>query len=259
VADLKLGKLPATEDHRDIKYTALLEAQTAPLPQYPKTRPFGHGLAFTNWGMLANDQLGDCVAAWMCHATMLWTKLGDPATATFTDADAIKVYSQVAGYVPGDPSTDQGTDMRVAMGSWRNTGIKDSSGKTHRIGAYLSVPAKDTNALLEAAYLFGCVAIGFEFPDYAMDQFNQGQKWDVEPGGQIEGGHCVGITGRISTDNMGCITWGARQGMTPAFYEKYNDETWVAVSADELKAGKNERGLDLTTLTAALHSLGIGV
>src|SRR5215831_14340666 len=98
--DLKLGKLPATDDPRDITYRMLLDAQTEPMLRYPypQHRPFGHGLAFPDWGMLANDRLGDCVPAWMCHATMLWTKLGDPATATFSDTQAEQIYTQVAGY-----------------------------------------------------------------------------------------------------------------------------------------------------------------
>lgn len=257
MTDLRLGKNPYVPDSRDITFAAVKAAAATPLPVPPAR--FGHGGAFRDWGMLANDRLGDCVPADALHATMLWTKLGDPATAVFTDKEAEAAYTLFARYDPADPSTDQGTNMREAMSAWKYYGIRDAAGKQHQIGAYISVNPKDVTELMEAVYVFGWAHIGFQFPAYAFDQFRQGRIWDVQSAGNqaIEGGHCVGATGRTSSLNlnMGMISWGKRQGMSAAFYEKYNDETWVTVSEDELRAGRNERGFDLTGLLAALNQL----
>jgi hypothetical protein len=43
--------------------------------------------------------------------------------------------------------------------------------------------------------------------------------------------------------------------MTREFYETYNDESWAMIYPEELRAGKTERGIDLTQLNALLQTL----
>jgi hypothetical protein len=62
-----------------------------------------------------------------------------------------------------------------------------------------------------------------------MDQFNAGQIWDVVPDdGGILGGHCIYIVAFNATGPI-CMTWGQRQPMTWAFYDKYCDEGYGVV------------------------------
>jgi hypothetical protein len=240
-----LGKKPAVHKPEDIKFSLLKE--TTPLPVRLPAR-FGHGTAFTDWLMLANgpddsvfpgfEGAGCCVESMMGHTTMEAAKIHRRVVPRITGSEVIKAYSDITGYNLDDPNTDQGTYMHDAMGWWRNTGFADGAGKVHKIGAYVSIDPKDWDQLIEAVWVFGFVAIGFEFPASAMQQFDDNQPWDVVPGSDIEGGHCVPVYGRSSPNTAGPVSWGRRQSMTRAFYEEYNDESWAAVFPDELAAAR---------------------
>lgn len=260
---LHLGKKPATTDERDITFAALkLEVPTLP---HPPAR-FGHGDLYhgDGWLMLGNGPdetvapgfqgAGDCVFAGAAHETMLTNRLAG-RQINFTGANVIADYSAVTGYVPGDETTDQGTEVRVALGYRRHVGIADAAGVRHKIGAYVRIDPKDYDQLMQAAYVFSAVGIGFEFPASAWDQFDKGQSWEPVPGAEILGGHYVPVVGRSSRSTAGVLSWARRQGMTRTFYEAYNDEAWAIVYPEELRAGRNERGFDLAGLTAALAAL----
>ena len=94
------------------------------------------------WGMLANDKLGDCVIAMMLHSIEdFHLDAGTPVPA-FTDEDAISMYSAITGYNPNDPSSDRGTNERMAMRYWEHPGLKTSDGETHKIVATVAVDAE---------------------------------------------------------------------------------------------------------------------
>lgn len=262
----KLGRKPHKEDARDIRFSLLRDV--APSPVKVPAR-FGHGTILKDWGMLGNGPddtvypgfpgAGDCVPAHAGHTIQEAAKVYHRAIPIITGKEAIDAYSAVTGYKLGDPNSDLGTDMRQFFGWWRNTGFKDGRGHTHQIGAYVALDPKDFDQLMEAAYVFGFAAIGFDFPDSAWKQFDEGMPWDPVPGARSEGGHCVPVFGRSSTNVAGVVSWAKRIGMTRKFYEEYNEETWAVVFPDELKNGKTERGWDLTALVAELKKLGIEV
>ena len=260
---LKLGKKPPTPDHRDITFKAVTAG--LPLPSPPSR--FGHGLAFKDWQMLGNgpdetvasgfEGCGDCVFAGADHEHMLATKLGTwgKHPASFTGASTVSDYSAVTGYVLGDDSTDQGTEVREALKYRRSTGVIDANGVRHKIGAYVSINPTDWHELMQAVYIFSAVGIGFEFPDSAWQQFDDHLPWDVVDGASIEGGHYVPVFGRNSTSTGGCVSWARRQGFTRDFYEAYNDESWAIVFPEEIRNGMTERGFTLEQLNAALAEL----
>ena len=249
---MKLGKKPATRDDRDIRFAAIATGVTLPTPP----SRFGHGTLFHSdgWGMLGNDQYGDCVFAGGAHEVMLTNKLAR-RTVEFTDAAVLGDYSAVTGFTPDDPNTDQGTDVREALKYRRATGLADAHAGRHRIGAYVSIRPNDFDELMQAVYVFSAVGIGFNFPSSAMDQFNHGETWDVVEGATVEGGHYVPVVGRSSRNIAGVITWGRRQGLTRDFYEIYNDEAWAMIYPEELRNGRTERGMSLDQLQHALTAL----
>lgn len=257
---LHLGKKAAVPDARDLKFATFRD--TAALPKVP-TR-FGHGSMFRDWGMNGNGPdntvengyqgAGDCVFAGAAHETRLWNRLGGHSV-TITGHESIADYSAVTGYVIGDDSTDQGTDVREALKYRQKTGIVDSKGVRHKIGAYVALEAGNWPQLMEAAYIFGAVGIGFEFPDSAMDQFDQGQPWTVVAGANIDGGHYTPIVGRLAAANGAAVTWARTQRIMQPFYSEYCDEAWCMVSLEELRAGRNERGFDFAALNTALNQL----
>jgi hypothetical protein len=253
MSDLKLGKMPAAPRPTDFKFSEFAAGIT--LPTVPSR--FGHGSAYSDWGMLGNDRYGDCVWAGAAHEHMLINKVVHGIDVGFDDASVLGDYSAVTGFDPNDPQTDGGTDVHVALSYRRKTGIADATGKRHQIGAYVSLDPKSWQHLEQAAYIFGAVGIGIEFPSSAMDQFNAGQPWDVVPGARNEGGHYVPTVGSLhAADQVTVLTWGKHQVMTQAFYEKYNDEAWVYVTNEELRSnGTGLHGFDVEKLNSFLGAL----
>jgi hypothetical protein len=255
VPDLKLGKKPYADDPRDFVFTRYLKAGELPAPP----AEFGHELLFgpKAWGMLGNDEWGDCAWAGPAHETMLLTKEGGH-TAHFTTAAVLSDYSAGTGFdpkagPPGDNPTDQGSIVRDVLSYRRKTGILDGHGKRHKIGAFLKLDPGNLEQVYQALYIFQAVGIGIRFPDSAMDQFHKGEPWDVVPGAKIEGGHYVCCLGKRA--NIELVTWGALQGMTERFFTEYCDEAWAYVSTEQLKAGKSPEGFSLQELKDDLAAL----
>jgi hypothetical protein len=256
---LRLGKLAPTRDARDLVFAHY--RTPAPI-KVPTT--FGHYPLVKEWEMLGNGPddsvqpgfqgAGDCVFAGGDHETMLWNAEAK-TTVTVTGRQAIADYSAVTGYVINDDATDQGTDVRTALKYRQKTGLLDSHGNRHKIAVYVALEPGNLTELAEAAYLFGAVGIGIQFPDSAMDQFNAGKPWSVVAGSQVEGGHYVPVVGRPSGTYFDCVTWARVQKMTHGFITKYCDEAWAIISTEALAGGKSLEGFDLAQLKADLAAL----
>lgn len=260
---LKLGKQPATQDKRDFAFSDYVDLGVV-YPKAPKV--FGHelGISFGMDGNGPDDSVrpgfggaGDCVFAGACHETQVWQKAARRTVGPFNGATAIKDYSDVTGYVIGNENTDQGTNVREALGWRQKTGITDGHGKRHRITAYLALTPGNMNHLITAMYLFGAVGIGIEFPASAMDQFNRGRAWSVIKGSPIEGGHYIPLVSRRSSVQLRCVTWARVQAMTNAFYTTYCDEAWAILSPEAINMAtkKSPEGFDLATLKKDLAAL----
>ena len=112
---------------------------------------------------------------------------------------------------------------------------------------YAGLDPKNVGQLLAVVKSLGKVTIGFEVPDYAMDQFNAGEPFDVKPGkASIDGGHCIGVVG-VHNGYLVVVTWGTLALMSVPFYEKFNDESWGYLSGAMLnpKSGLTVSGLDV--------------
>lgn len=246
---MKLGKKPARPDAVKFKLTDYVNL--AKLPKPPKR--FGHeDLMTPDWGMLANDQFGDCVWAGAAHETIMWGREAGHQH-TFTDQTVLSDYAAVTGFNPNDPNTDQGTDMKDAASYRRKVGIVDTSGTRHKIEAYLALDPGNVNQLYAAMYLFGAVGIGIEFPSSALDQFNQGKTWSIARNSPIEGGHYIPLVAKRS--HLECVTWGQLQGMTLGFFKKYCDEALAYVSLTPLTNNKSPEGFDAQVLLDDLKAL----
>jgi len=245
---LCLGKLPARGNAVTFKLRNYL-AGTRAFPKIPSD--FGHE-EYTppiNWGMLGNDQYGDCVVAGGAHEHKLWSRIGGKQIG-FNTIDVLRDFTAITGQ---QPSPTVGADMQQAASYRRCVGLLDSDGNRHKIGAYLEVNPGDLQELYIAMYLFAAVGIGIQFPTTAFDQFNKHKAWQVIGGAQIEAGHY--IPGVALRSNIVCVTWGRFQAMRPSFYLTYNDETIAYVSPDELVNGKSPEGFDYATLQADLAAL----
>lgn len=230
---------------------------TAVLPTIPTK--VGHAnLLPADIGMLANDSLGDCVIAGAYHETEYWLTTAKRPVPKITDAQAIKTYSTVTGYIPGHPETDQGTDMSVMASFRRKTGIKDAAGGVHKIGAYLALQPGNINELRAAIYLFGIVGVGVNFPSFWMDNFDAGLGWSYRAGAAFEGGHYIPAYASASkTGTITIGTWGRPWRMSAAAYKHYNDESYVYLSEEFINgAGKTIDGFNLVQLQNDLSAVG---
>lgn len=227
--------------HPRVKLALAIDKTTLPVPP-TSVNWFGK---INTWPMYGNDVAGDCVEAEMGHHEEVLTSYGSGSAIMVTDDDVIKVYSTITGYDPNDPSTDQGTVIQDAMDYWRKTGIAG-----RKIAAFAQVDVKDETEMKTALALFGPLSGGMNFPAVAMDQFNAGRPWDtVKNDGGLEGGHCVCIVGYDSSW-VYCITWGAMQRMTWAFFRKYFEELWAPISTEwaNEKTGLTPEGVDLSVI-----------
>jgi hypothetical protein len=135
--------------------------------------------------------------------------------------------------------------------------LSTRKGVRHKIDAYVSINPGDWFLMLRCVFTFGAVGIGFECPETIFDQFSSGQPWDDTGNRNIVGGHYVPIVGtQEPTSECSCITWGRKQRMTRKFYETFNDESWVPLSREQLRAsGFNSTTYRLASLNDDLASL----
>ncbi len=205
------------------------------------------------FGMLLNDQLGDCGEAAALHAAQAITSAaGSPVVPS--DNDALLAYEKVAGYVPGNPNTDQGTVLQDLFDYWRKTGLS-IGGKVHQIYAFASVDITSPLEMQAAVALFGSVIFGVNLPQSAEDAFNRNQVWDYVPGSPILGGHAIDVQ-RYDQSLWYPVTWGAEWEATPAFVGAYLEEAWVPILPEWVEAnGSTPSGLNLTSLGADFTAL----
>lgn len=223
----------------------------APRPAPPASFDWVGAVPGEAWGMQGNDQYGDCTCAGVAHKRIGDVFVNQGKTLDVPVAATLKLYSAVTGFRADDPSTDQGALCQDVLAYWRKHGFQGE-----KIVAFAKVDISDPEMVKEAIATFGQVYTGFNVPDSAMDQFNQGEPWDVVRGSHIEGGHCVTI-GAYDADGLTAVTWGALQKMTWKFFRTYFDEVWVIVTADMIdpKTGLDKYGLSLDALNEQFAAL----
>jgi len=209
------------------------------------------------WGMMENDQIGDCTCAAAGHLIMEWTANSGKKMVTPTDKQIVAAYSAITGYNPSTGANDNGAAEIDVLNYWRQSGIAG-----HKIGAYAALEPSNHNHVMDSVYLFEGCYIGVQLPISAQAQVQNHQPWSVPPGGTTGdgkpgswGGHAVPV---VSYDARGVtvVTWGALQVMTWSFWEAYCDEAYAILSTDYLTGKKeNPQGFSLTELQADLADL----
>lgn len=206
----KGGRLAKPRDDRD--WTAQLPAKI------PASADYGKGFTF---GMLLNDRLGDCAPAALLHALQVLSA----GKYVPTDAQVLDVYEKVAGYRPGQPSTDRGTVVRDML-RW--------AVRQGYIEAFAAVPL-DPQSLRRAVAGHKAVICGWALPDGAE---TEGDHWTVPRTGRQAGswgGHATCADGytRSRLDN---VTWGEEGTVTDGFVRDYLEEAWVLTPGPKLPA-----------------------
>lgn len=255
----KYGKADAEYRPTDRLFTSFRDASQSTSVTVPTL--FGHGNSFKNWGMNGNDKWGDCVFAGAAHETELLTNLASGGVigqqvVTIGEKESLSDYAAVTGF-NYTVETDRGTNVHDALEYRIKTGIVDSTGKRHKIVAFVSLEPGNLEHLRHALFIFEAVGIGFQVPRSAEEQFSRNQVWQVVPGeSEIVGGHYVPLVGVPALGNLACVTWAQRQVMTDAFFTKYCDEAYAYITEEELnrKSQSNWGGFNWADLKADLAS-----
>jgi hypothetical protein len=241
--NFKLGKKPVRHDPRTFKLARYLGA----LPPIPAAIDWTGKVPL--WGMMMNDQVGDCTCASAGHLDMLWTS---QASQEFipADADILAAYTAITGYNPADPNTDQGADELSVLNYWRNTGIAG-----RKIQAYAQVTLSNVDQVKAAIAFFGGLYAGVNLPQSAMDATVSGLNWSNVTDTNIQGGHAIPIVA-YDASGLTCVTWGQSQRMTWEWLAKYGDEAYVVLSPDWVGAnGLSPSGFNIDQLNQDLKSL----
>ncbi len=96
-SQMPLGKQRARHDPRTLQLADYLD--TTALPPAPKSCDWGAKIPEDGWGMMLNDEIGDCTCAAAAHLIQDWTS-NDGTLVTLKDADVLKAYEAVSGYDP---------------------------------------------------------------------------------------------------------------------------------------------------------------
>lgn len=245
----KLGKLAPKANSRTLRFSRYLRS-AAPLPEPLKTY-WEYRIPGGAWGMLGNDQFGDCTCAGPAHELMNRTAhTGAIITPSLTAV--LNMYQAICpGFDPATGANDNGAAITDALNYMQTTGLAG-----HKILGWAQVDQTNIDNTKAAIYIFGSVNIGVNLPNSAMDQTQAGKAWDVvSPDGGIAGGHCVTLMG-YGAEGATCITWGQLQPLTWAWFRQYCDEAYAEISLDWLAStGRAPNLLNLSQLNADLAAV----
>jgi hypothetical protein len=184
----------------------------------------------TDWQMLGNDNYGDCVEADDGHYLMLRTANTGKIIVP-TEKQILALYSDETGFNPKDPKTDQGTDETSDCEYMVTTGLMG-----HRADATGMIDPASLTSLQWAIQLFGGCKLGINCPVSAIEQFDNGEPWQlIADDGGIAGGHDVLLVGYDQAYFYG-VTWGKLQMITGSWLLKYADEAHALIFGDWVEA-----------------------
>ena len=258
--DLRLGrkrpKVPAKLRFRDYLSGA------AAIPKAPVTFDYSVKAQAALGKMYLNDSIGDCVEAGQGHLVGVFTGNATGTPFIFTDTQIQSIYTAEGGYVPGDSSTDNGTDEQTAFANWQASGLLPDG--SHKIAGCLALDPTNEVEIRSAAWLFFNLCFGCELPDAWINPppSGPGFTWDVAGDPDPQNGHFfVGVG--ASVGGIKIATWAMTGTITWAAIAKYmaasaNGALNVVISQDALVKGmaKFPNGLNWNQLMADFKLIG---
>ncbi len=213
----------------------------------------------TDWGMLGNDQYGDCGAAAFQHGRMAKSaqnQLSDNGTMLTADSQAATDYTLSSYFAYGRAMGEAGAqpDHGVDNATW----LKFLYGNK-MIEGYAELDASNADEVHMAMLNFHGVLLGCDLTSKAEEEFAHHEPWTITPREKPspKGGHDIYLIKYDTTAGTETIvTWGADQECTVAWEsgesQKGDLEAWVFITAED--AARN--GVDLAALQQAISSLG---
>jgi hypothetical protein len=214
------GRLPVKPEGQRfaLKWADQYLAQV-PAPSYPIDVAGG----ITDFGMLGNDQYGDCGEAGIRHVEMTTAVAAGQPVPSFTTQEAVSEYLTYTG----------GQDVGVNLADFLLYLFKKG-----RIKAF--APVDHTNVAMADSLMqiFGGLYCGVSLTDDAEQLFNSDQEWTTAHGERPDQneGHCIEKVRADGTANDTYVTWGALQKATDAWSKACTEEIWVVATTEEQAA-----------------------
>ena len=256
-----LGRKPPQSRARTFKAgQALL---SAPIPTPPPTLPIPASCAKGLSQTFMNTQLGCCVISHHAHfLANITSQVGAPGGGfIYTDAQIIKDYSAVGGYIPGDPFSDQGCDIQTDLDYLQSTGFADGS----KLLGSINIDPSSQLAMLQSVWITGGVCFGMSLPDAWINPGPQqsGFVWDVAGSPDDGNGHCFTGFAYPNSQGIAIATWGMVGTITWAAIAKYgaasaNGEVHSYVNPEMIdpKTGLAPNGLTLNQICTYFNAMG---
>lgn len=252
----KLGRQPRKFNPHIPHYSAL-RLNLRDLAPPPAEVDYTKGMP-ADFGMMANDSLGDCTCAAFYHARQVWSYNTTGYGITESAPDVIALYEQACGYNPNDPATDNGGAEQDVLAFLLNTGapVDNPSAGRDKILAYLEIDYRNLDDLKRCIYDCGIAYIGIDVPASVMDNADDPSiAWDVIGNQESQGGHAIVLVG-YNADFFYCISWGKKYKITPAFLTAHLEEAYAIASPDWIEAtGKTPLGMTVEDLEAQMEDL----
>lgn len=219
---------------------------TGAVPPHPVA--VDHFSEITDWGVLGNDQFGDCGPAAVAHYVMLVTRYltGQMVSPSLDDVLALYKLSNP----DFDPNTGAG-DSGVDMGQMLDFVCKQGIGGKVAL-AHATVDVSDLDALRAAVSIFGGLLYGVDLETAQQDQTSAGGPWDYHASPDW-GGHAV-LAGSYSSDpamghsDVSVVTWGEVMGTTDDFESRQLQEAHVLIFEEHLGTQAFQQGVDQQAL-----------
>lgn len=245
--ELKLGRKARTHNPNIPHMSAILAGKNLPPP--PLECDYTKGMP-DDFGVMLNDQLGDCTCAAIYHARQVWTFNAGVQEITENDKDVLQLYEEACGYDPKDLSTDQGGVEQDVLTYLVKTGLPVGNGADRdRFLAFFEVDFRNLEDLKRTIAECGVAYIGIDVPQSVMDNADDPTiPWDIKGDTTIVGGHAVVLIAYKIDENgkyiFTCISWGKRYQITLAFLSNYLREAYAIAANDWITAtGKTPMNL----------------
>ena len=240
----KLGKAAAKPDKRNLMLATIIKPVKVPAEyDFDLKHP---GIPTP---MFANDAHGCCVISGRAHQSLRFEDIEQGAIITITDKEVLKEYFAETG------GADNGLVVLESLKVWRTKGWTAAKA-SYKIQAFAQINRLNHGEVKGAIFMDLGVGVGFSLPKTAQAQVQAGKAWDVVSGpGSAPGswgGHYVYVPGYTKKGPV-CVTWGRKQQITWAFWDKYCDEAYGIFDAKN--TAKKKKGLDAKKLNAFLSGL----
>jgi hypothetical protein len=251
----KLGRRAPRVPHPKLKASRVLDLGKIAVPT---TTNFRAKANTSLRRLFKNDELGDCVCAWIAHYLGLVTGAAG-AEYICTDDQVLKLYEAIGGYVPGDSSTDNGCDEDTAINYIETVGFPNG---TKLLGA-IAVDATNPAEIHACNFVFEGLTFAVGLADQWISPFPAGDGfvWDKAPPNP-QNGHSYGA---LDNDPRGVVvgTWGLEGIETfDAIAETAGPGTGgqllALLTPDQLARGmtKAPNGVDWATIISFFNARG---